>query len=83
MAVGIIAAQSIGEPGTQLTMRTFHTGGIAVSTVADTVHKAKAAGIVEVVECNEVETILEDGTKAFVALKKNGIIRINGEGPRT
>ncbi len=77
MAVGIIAAQSIGEPGTQLTMRTFHTGGIAVSTVADTVHKAKAAGIVEVVECNEVETILEDGTKAFVALKKNGIIRIN------
>jgi DNA-directed RNA polymerase subunit beta' len=77
MAVGIIAAQSIGEPGTQLTMRTFHTGGIAVSTVADTVHKAQNAGVVEVVDCNEVETVLEDGSTAMVALKKNGIIRIN------
>ncbi|MFM9168967.1 MAG: DNA-directed RNA polymerase subunit beta', partial [Phycisphaerales bacterium] len=77
MAVGIIAAQSIGEPGTQLTMRTFHTGGIAVSTVADTVHKAQNAGVVEVVDCNEVETVMEDGSTAMVALKKNGIIRIN------
>ena len=77
MAVGIIAAQSIGEPGTQLTMRTFHTGGIAVSTIADTVHKAQNAGIVEVVDCNEVATALPDGTTAFVALKKNGIIRVN------
>ena len=34
-AVGIIAAQSIGEPGTQLTMRTFHIGGIAMSGVAE------------------------------------------------
>ncbi len=77
MAVGIIAAQSIGEPGTQLTMRTFHTGGIAVSTVADTVHKAQNAGIVEVVDCNQVEIDLPDGTTAFVALKKNGLIRVN------
>ncbi|MFM8639482.1 MAG: DNA-directed RNA polymerase subunit beta', partial [Planctomycetota bacterium] len=77
MAVGIIAAQSIGEPGTQLTMRTFHTGGIAVSTVADTVHKAQNAGTVDVVDCNEVETVQPDGSSAFVALKKNGIIRIN------
>ncbi|MFO0963512.1 MAG: DNA-directed RNA polymerase subunit beta' [Phycisphaerales bacterium] len=77
MAVGIIAAQSIGEPGTQLTMRTFHTGGIAVSTVADTVHKAQNAGVVEVVDCNEVETTLPDGTVHFVALKKNGLIRVN------
>jgi DNA-directed RNA polymerase subunit beta' len=77
MAVGIIAAQSIGEPGTQLTMRTFHTGGIALSSIQDTVHKATNAGTVEVVDCNEVETTLPDGTTAFVALKKNGIIRIN------
>jgi DNA-directed RNA polymerase subunit beta' len=35
MAVGIIAAQSIGEPGTQLTMRTFHTGGVAAHSVRD------------------------------------------------
>src|SRR5207248_1216405 len=36
LAVGIIAAQSIGEPGTQLTMRTFHTGGVASGTTMDT-----------------------------------------------
>jgi DNA-directed RNA polymerase subunit beta' len=35
LAVGIIAAQSIGEPGTQLTMRTFHTGGVASRAVVD------------------------------------------------
>jgi len=77
MAVGIIAAQSIGEPGTQLTMRTFHTGGIAVSTVADTVHKAQNGGVVELVDCNAVEVTQPDGTVAMVALKKNGLIRIN------
>ena len=46
MAVGIIAAQSIGEPGTQLTMRTFHFGGAAGGTALDSDHKAKKAGVV-------------------------------------
>jgi len=77
MAVGIIAAQSIGEPGTQLTMRTFHTGGIAVSSISETQHKAQNAGTVEIVDCNEVEIKLPDGASAFVALKKNGRLRIN------
>jgi DNA-directed RNA polymerase subunit beta' len=46
MAVGIIAAQSIGEPGTQLTMRTFHIGGVASKgTAVDSEHKAKKGGI--------------------------------------
>jgi DNA-directed RNA polymerase subunit beta' len=54
MAVGIIAAQSIGEPGTQLTMRTFHTGGIAYTTAAESQYKAGHAGVVEMVDCNEV-----------------------------
>ncbi len=46
MAVGIIAAQSIGEPGTQLTMRTFHIGGVASKGAAvDSEHKAKKGGI--------------------------------------
>ncbi|MGK7930844.1 MAG: DNA-directed RNA polymerase subunit beta' [Microcystaceae cyanobacterium] len=45
-AVGIIAAQSIGEPGTQLTMRTFHTGGVFTGKVADIV-KAPAVGTVK------------------------------------
>ena len=48
MAVGIIAAQSIGEPGTQLTMRTFHIGGVASKGAAvDSEHKAKKGGVVQ------------------------------------
>ncbi len=54
MAVGIIAAQSIGEPGTQLTMRTFHTGGIAEIAVLETDQKAPRDGIVEYRELNVV-----------------------------
>jgi DNA-directed RNA polymerase subunit beta' len=71
MAVGIIAAQSIGEPGTQLTMRTFHTGGIAYTTAAESQYKAGHAGVVEMVDCNEVEF---DGS--FVVLKKTGLLRV-------
>src|SRR4029077_9916816 len=47
MAVGIIAAQSIGEPGTQLTMSTFHIGGVARRAVEDSRVKAKKAGIIK------------------------------------
>ena len=47
MAVGIIAAQSIGEPGTQLTMRTFHIGGVVKRDVGDSDIKAKKAGTVK------------------------------------
>ena len=47
MAVGIIAAQSIGEPGTQLTMKTFHIGGTATRSVEESEAKAKRAGIVK------------------------------------
>ncbi|MDE3152281.1 MAG: DNA-directed RNA polymerase subunit beta', partial [Gemmatimonadota bacterium] len=46
-AVGIIAAQSIGEPGTQLTLRTFHIGGAASRIAEQTARKSKVAGIVE------------------------------------
>jgi DNA-directed RNA polymerase subunit beta' len=77
MAVGIIAAQSIGEPGTQLTMRTFHTGGIAVSSISETQHKTQNGGTIEIVDCNEVQINLPDGGTAWVALKKNGRIRVN------
>ena len=47
MAVGIIAAQSIGEPGTQLTMRTFHIGGTAARAVEESEIRAKKAGTVQ------------------------------------
>jgi DNA-directed RNA polymerase subunit beta' len=44
LAVGIIAAQSIGEPGTQLTMRTFHTGGVASRDVVDNEFATRSPG---------------------------------------
>ncbi len=72
LAVGIIAAQSIGEPGTQLTMRTFHTGGVAQRTLVETSHKASAAGTVELVDCNEVEVADDKGELVLTALKRNG-----------
>ena len=76
LAVGIIAAQSIGEPGTQLTMRTFHTGGVAQRTLVETSYKAGQAGAVELVDLNEVEVEVEGGEKAMVALKRNGEVII-------
>jgi DNA-directed RNA polymerase subunit beta' len=75
MAVGIIAAQSIGEPGTQLTMRTFHTGGVAARATIENSHKAQNAGKVVLRDCNEVEVELE-GVMRMVALKRNGEIAI-------
>ncbi len=76
MAVGIIAAQSIGEPGTQLTMRTFHTGGIGSLTVLDTEIRANSGGIVQIRDCREVPTKDDEGHDAFVALKRNGEVAV-------
>jgi DNA-directed RNA polymerase subunit beta' len=71
LAVGIIAAQSIGEPGTQLTMRTFHTGGIASVSLIETDQKATRDGIVKYVDLNAVETEV-DGAKLKIALRRSG-----------
>jgi len=66
-AVGIIAAQSIGEPGTQLTMRTFHIGGTA-QRVAEGKHESKAAGLVKF---HNVRTVVNrDGD--LIATNRNG-----------
>ena len=78
MAVGIIAAQSIGEPGTQLTMRTFHTGGVATRAVVESEVLATAAGIVQFRDINAVETAGAKG-KLLVALKRNGELLIVDE----
>ena len=71
-AVGIIAAQSIGEPGTQLTMRTFHTGGVAAGVFKQPQIKSKNDGIIKYNELRSVE--LEDGNN--IVLNKNGSIQI-------
>jgi len=71
-ATGIIAAQSIGEPGTQLTMRTFHIGGTASQVFKQPQIKAKFDGLVRFNELRLVE--LEDGNN--IVLNKNGSVSI-------
>jgi DNA-directed RNA polymerase subunit beta' len=71
-AVGIIAAQSIGEPGTQLTMRTFHTGGVALGGSKQPIIKPKFDGVVRYNDIRYVQ--LEDGNN--IVLNKNGSISI-------
>jgi DNA-directed RNA polymerase subunit beta' len=71
-AVGIIAAQSIGEPGTQLTMRTFHIGGAAAQTYKQPQIKAKHDGTVHFHDLRVVK--LDDGNS--IVLNKNGSITI-------
>ncbi len=76
LAVGIIAAQSIGEPGTQLTMRTFHTGGAANLTEMKSNIVAGTSGIIEYRDLNAVTVTDAEGNKHLVVLKKNGEIAI-------
>ncbi len=78
-AVGIIGAQSIGEPGTQLTMRTFHSGGIGTRDIMDTEYRALNNGTVEIRDCNEVPVKDEDGNDCCVSLKRNGELVIVDE----
>jgi len=77
-AVGIIAAQSIGEPGTQLTMRTFHIGGTAAAVFKQPQIKSKVEGTIRYNDLRLVQ--LEDGNN--IVLNKNGSITILGEDGR-
>ena len=76
MAVGIIGAQSIGEPGTQLTMRTFHTGGVASRAILEHEQKASQKGVIQYRDINAVSIKRPDGTTQLIALKRNGEIAI-------
>ncbi len=75
-AVGIIAAQSIGEPGTQLTMRTFHVGGTATTAFKQPIIKARNAG--KVVYPEEL-TVVENAEGNHVVLNKQGTVTIVNE----
>ncbi|MEL6152902.1 MAG: DNA-directed RNA polymerase subunit beta', partial [Bacteroidota bacterium] len=75
-AVGVIAAQSIGEPGTQLTMRTFHVGGTAANIVADSKIEAKVDGIVAFEELKAVSTKDSQGKKTTVVMSRTGELQI-------
>ena len=67
-AVGVIAAQSIGEPGTQLTMRTFHYGGTASRVSEQSKHSSKNPGMVKFLNVNTVESKEGD----LVVINRNG-----------
>ncbi|MBF0215379.1 MAG: DNA-directed RNA polymerase subunit beta' [Candidatus Omnitrophica bacterium] len=77
-AVGVVAAQSIGEPGTQLTMRTFHIGGTASRIVEQSFYKTKEDGFMKFHNLKTVE--VEPGK--IVVLNRNGQISINEEDGR-
>ncbi|MBK8506795.1 MAG: DNA-directed RNA polymerase subunit beta' [Saprospiraceae bacterium] len=74
-AVGIIAAQSIGEPGTQLTLRTFHVGGIASVTKAESELSSKFDAVVEF-DGIKTTKLVEDGSSREVVLSRTGEIRL-------
>ena len=73
-AVGIIAAQSIGEPGTQLTMRTFHIGGTASRTVEQSFIRSKNAGELKYHQLR----VVQKGNE-YIVLNRNGSVSINNE----
>ncbi len=64
--VGVIAAQSIGEPGTQLTLRTFHVGGTASSTAAESSITSKYNGKLEFEELRTIERVSDEGSQNVV-----------------
>jgi len=76
LPVGIIAAQSIGEPGTQLTLRTFHTGGIASRAILESEQRANQTGVVRYRDINAISFKQQDGSMRTVALKRNGEMAI-------
>jgi DNA-directed RNA polymerase subunit beta' len=75
-AVGIIAAQSIGEPGTQLTLRTFHVGGIASMSATESQLLAKFDGVVVFDGVRTIATTDEAGEKVNVVIGRTGELRI-------
>jgi DNA-directed RNA polymerase subunit beta' len=74
-AIGVIAAQSIGEPGTQLTMRTFHIGGTASRQVEQSTLQAKNSGVVRYQNLRTVHN--REG--AIVVMNRNGVLAIQDE----
>jgi DNA-directed RNA polymerase subunit beta' len=75
-AVGIIAAQSIGEPGTQLTLRTFHVGGVAGSASVESTLQAKFDGTIQFDGLRTVDALNNEGKKIKIVIGRTGEVRI-------
>ena len=77
--VGVIAAQSIGEPGTQLTLRTFHVGGTASSTASESSITSKYEGKLEYEELRTIQRVADDGSVQDVVVSRTTELRIIDE----
>jgi DNA-directed RNA polymerase subunit beta' len=75
-AVGVIAAQSIGEPGTQLTLRTFHVGGVASNIATESTILMKYDGIAEIEELRTVERIDAEGNATDIVIGRMAELRL-------
>ncbi|WP_081211364.1 DNA-directed RNA polymerase subunit beta' [Salegentibacter sediminis] len=75
-AVGVVAAQSIGEPGTQLTLRTFHVGGIAGNISEDNKLEAKLDGVAEIEDLKVVKGEAPDGSNAEIVISRTAELKI-------
>ncbi|AZQ57570.1 DNA-directed RNA polymerase subunit beta' [Maribacter sp. MJ134] len=75
-AVGVVAAQSIGEPGTQLTLRTFHVGGIAGNISEENKLEVKFAGIAEIEDMRTVKSEDSEGKPADIVISRTSEIKI-------
>ncbi|RDV15229.1 DNA-directed RNA polymerase subunit beta' [Pontibacter diazotrophicus] len=75
-AVGVIAAQSIGEPGTQLTLRTFHVGGTASNIAVDATILAKFGGKVEYEDVRSLDTVNNEGEPVKVVMGRSGEVKV-------
>jgi DNA-directed RNA polymerase subunit beta' len=75
-AVGVVAAQSIGEPGTQLTLRTFHVGGTASNIADESDMKAKASGSLEIDELRTIQRKAADGTIKTIVVGRSAEMKI-------
>ena len=78
-AVGILAAQSIGEPGTQMTMRTFHTGGVFMGTLIDQTYAPFSGEITFPAPCNGLLIRTRQGKIAYLS-KNSGILSVRQKG---
>ncbi|MCQ2286648.1 MAG: DNA-directed RNA polymerase subunit beta', partial [Bacteroidales bacterium] len=75
-AVGVIAAQSIGEPGTQLTLRTFHVGGVAGNIAANSQIVAKYEGVLSIDELRALEKKTDDGQTYYKVIGRSAEMKI-------
>ncbi|MCY4418848.1 MAG: DNA-directed RNA polymerase subunit beta' [Cytophagales bacterium] len=81
-AVGVVAAQSIGEPGTQLTLRTFHVGGTASNIAVDASVRAKFDGFIGFDGLRTLKTISDDGEEMELVMGRTGEIKIRERKPK-